>query len=121
LEAHCATEWYPQTTRARWRRHGSMRYTTRPGAEMTPNSRGNACARCTGWREWCAPMLRFTEAEGMDPASPVTSSRPHAGRLVAAAALVLIAALTLSPAPQNAALAATTPLSCLVCGDLGGI
>ena len=48
------------------------------------------------------------------------SSRPRRGALaLTAAGLVFIAAETLVPHPENAALVARTPIWCLACGDLG--
>lgn len=43
------------------------------------------------------------------------------GYRLAAAGLALIAFLTLIPEPEAAASAASTPITCLVCGDLGGL
>jgi hypothetical protein len=48
------------------------------------------------------------------------TSRQRRGALaLTAAALVFVAAETLVPHPENAALVARTPIWCLVCGDLG--
>ena len=45
----------------------------------------------------------------------------HLGYRLAAAGLLFIGLLTLFPHPSEAARAAATPLTCLVCGDLGGV
>ena len=43
------------------------------------------------------------------------------GRFLACAGLLLIAATTLVPIPQQTAASQLTPLWCLVCGDYGGV
>jgi hypothetical protein len=45
----------------------------------------------------------------------------HLGYLLAAASLLVIGALTLLPAPEEAERAASTPLYCILCGDLGSV
>lgn len=48
-------------------------------------------------------------------------SQRRLGYRLAAVGLVFIGLLTLFPQPSQAARAAATPLTCLVCGDLGGV
>lgn len=43
------------------------------------------------------------------------------GYRIATVALLLIGLLTLFPSPSQVALVAATPVTCLVCGDLGGV
>ncbi|HEU4699652.1 MAG TPA: VanZ family protein [Gemmatimonadales bacterium] len=50
-----------------------------------------------------------------------SAHRRARGRLLAAAGLLLIAALTLVPHPEALAFAERTPIWCLVCGNLGAI
>jgi hypothetical protein len=45
----------------------------------------------------------------------------HLGYAIAALGLLFIAGLTLVPQPDQAAEAAATPLSCIVCGEFGGV
>ena len=45
----------------------------------------------------------------------------HLGYRLAAVSLVLIALLTLLPDPSGVERASSTPLECLICGDLGGV
>ncbi|TFG45753.1 MAG: VanZ family protein [Gemmatimonadales bacterium] len=45
----------------------------------------------------------------------------HLGYTIASAGLLLIGALTLLPTPGEAERAAATPLTCIICGDLGGV
>ena len=45
----------------------------------------------------------------------------HLGYRLAFAGFVLIAALTLLPQPEEAARAAATPITCILCGDLGTV
>lgn len=53
------------------------------------------------------------------PDAPRPPGPRRGGPLVLASALAVIAAATLWPDPGNADLAAATPITCLVCGDLG--
>jgi hypothetical protein len=51
----------------------------------------------------------------------MTRQARHHGYLLAAASLLVIGALTLLPAPEEVERAASTPVYCVLCGDLGSV
>ncbi len=55
------------------------------------------------------------------PKDDMPRSQRRLGNLLAVFGLVFIGLLTLVPHPSEAARAAATPLTCLVCGDMGGV